>query len=125
MIRDECYYFAELFHDTYERIAREKGWKSQFNCRVLFDKLPKENRETMIATIEEILPRIKLFLSGGYVEGREIPFEGKSQHDFAEGGSVLSNKSEKENQSATSTDGRGSSTPQTENQKRLARWRPK
>lgn len=39
---------AKWLHDTYEAIAKEKGWKTQEITRVSFDTLPKENQIVMI-----------------------------------------------------------------------------
>ena len=45
---------AKKFHDTYERLSIEYGWKTQEQCQVNFADLPKENRELMIAVVSEV-----------------------------------------------------------------------
>ena len=49
---------AEFMHDTYEDMAIENNWNTQENCKVEFNKLPKENKKTMIEVAKRI---IKLF----------------------------------------------------------------
>ena len=39
---------AEWMHDEYEKIAKEKGWKTQESTRVKFQDLPEKNKEVMM-----------------------------------------------------------------------------
>ena len=39
---------AEWFHNNYEEISLNNGWKTQEQCQVPFRDLPKENKATMI-----------------------------------------------------------------------------
>ena len=48
---------ARQFHVTYEAHAPEHGWETQQVSRVLWDQLPKANRELMIATVQALLNR--------------------------------------------------------------------
>ena len=47
-------HLAKKFHDTYERLSVEYGWKTQEQCQVEFADLPEENRELMIAVVSEV-----------------------------------------------------------------------
>lgn len=40
---------AKFLHDSYEEIAKQKGWNTQDSCKVEFKDLPIKNKETMIA----------------------------------------------------------------------------
>lgn len=48
-------WLAKAFHDYYEITAKLKGWKTQKDCQVDFEDLPKENQETMICTAGKVL----------------------------------------------------------------------
>lgn len=39
---------AKYLHDNYEQIAKRTKWQTQKNCKVEFDDLPIENKNTMI-----------------------------------------------------------------------------
>ncbi len=39
---------AEWLHDTYEAIAKEKGWKTQESTQVKFKDLPEANKSVML-----------------------------------------------------------------------------
>lgn len=39
---------AKYIHDNYEQIAKRTNWQTQKNCKVEFDDLPIENKNTMI-----------------------------------------------------------------------------
>lgn len=39
---------AKYLHDNYEQIAKRTNWQTQKNCKVEFDDLPIENKNTMI-----------------------------------------------------------------------------
>lgn len=51
----EAYLLAKLMHNVYEAKAKKVGWKTQESCRVEFDDLPEENKNTMLAVAEAIL----------------------------------------------------------------------
>ena len=46
---------AEWLHDTYEELAKEKGWETQERTKVPFDKLPMENKKVMFAIAVKII----------------------------------------------------------------------
>jgi hypothetical protein len=50
---------AELFHETYERLAPAFGWKTKRGCNVPFERLPERNKALMIATCQTVLNKIK------------------------------------------------------------------
>ena len=52
---------AEWFHKEYEKASLAYGWNTQKDCQVDFWKLPKANRNTMIA----VMIRLRLMLSKG------------------------------------------------------------
>ena len=39
---------AKYLHDNYEQIAKRTNWQTQKNCKVKFEDLPIENKNTMI-----------------------------------------------------------------------------
>jgi len=64
---------ARKFHEEYERLAPEFGWKTRERCRKEFDELPERNRELMVEVarcvivwiVETMLTEVK----------RDIPVE--------------------------------------------------
>ena len=46
---------AELFHETYERLAPAFGWKTKKGCHCKFAELPQRNKALMIATCQTVL----------------------------------------------------------------------
>lgn len=46
---------AELFHETYERLAPAFGWKTKKGCNCKFAELPQRNKALMIATCQTVL----------------------------------------------------------------------
>ena len=46
---------AKWLHDNYEEVAKEKEWNTQENCKVEFDTLPNENKQTMIEIAQRLL----------------------------------------------------------------------
>ena len=46
---------AKIFHDAYEKIAKRQNWETQESCKVEFEDLPVENRNTMILTAREVI----------------------------------------------------------------------
>lgn len=51
---------AEWFHNNYEEIALNNGWKTQDDCQVPFHELPEENKRTMIEVCERLLNKFSL-----------------------------------------------------------------
>ena len=39
---------AEWLHDTYERLAKQVGWKTQDGTSVKFEDLPEKNKSVML-----------------------------------------------------------------------------
>ncbi len=54
-IRSSPRNLAEWLHNAYEDEAARIGWKTQKDCRVEFDKLPRENRIVMVNIAERII----------------------------------------------------------------------
>lgn len=52
-------HLAKFMHDEYERIAKEKGWKTQDSCQVAFKNLPKENKEVMLELAGSVIQYYK------------------------------------------------------------------
>lgn len=46
---------AKLFHETYERLAPEHGYKTRTESAVPWEQVPENNRNLMIATVKEVL----------------------------------------------------------------------
>ncbi len=46
---------AKWLHDQYEDIAKEKKWETQKSCKVEFENLPENNKQTMIELAKRIL----------------------------------------------------------------------
>jgi hypothetical protein len=57
---------AVFMHSTYELIAKQKGWDTQKKTQVVFNKLPKENKETMLELAKRILDYIERQGVDGY-----------------------------------------------------------
>ena len=51
---------AKIMHNEYESEAIKNNWKTQENCRVPFEDLPEENKQTMIAVAKGILEKVSL-----------------------------------------------------------------
>ena len=56
---------AIFMHNEYEKIAKEKGWNTQKKTQVKFNKLPEENKETML----EIARRVMTWFENQGVNG--------------------------------------------------------
>ncbi len=63
---------AQLFHETYERLAPEYGYRTREASAKPWHEVPQQNRELMIATCAEVLlaierPRVTSFdpMGGG------------------------------------------------------------
>ena len=50
---------AEFMHDTYEKVSKEFGWKTQESCQVKFDNLPSRNKIVMIAVATEVIKKCR------------------------------------------------------------------
>lgn len=48
---------AREFHETYERLAPEHGYKTREESAVHWNDLPPRNKALMIATVEDLLTR--------------------------------------------------------------------
>ncbi len=46
---------AKWLHDNYEEVAKQQGWNTQENCKVDFDTLPEQNKQTMIEMAKRLL----------------------------------------------------------------------
>jgi hypothetical protein len=46
---------ARAFHENYERLAPEFGWKPQPQSSVSWERVPPENRQLMQATVRSLL----------------------------------------------------------------------
>jgi hypothetical protein len=56
-----CYiWLADWMHEEYEKIAKEQGWKTQENCRVKFEDLPKENQKVMLELAKRLIKKYNL-----------------------------------------------------------------
>src|SRR5690606_35492577 len=53
--RDRAIETARLFHDTYERLAPQYGYRTREASAKPWDEVPENNRELMIATCAEVL----------------------------------------------------------------------
>ena len=47
-------YLAKFIHDKYEELSMKYNWKTQKQCKVKFEELPKENKKVMLE-LSEIL----------------------------------------------------------------------
>jgi hypothetical protein len=52
---------AEWLHNTYESIAREKGWETQKETQVKFKDLPQANKSVMLGLAECILINLAVY----------------------------------------------------------------
>lgn len=53
---------AKFLHDLYEEYAEHIGWKTQTECKVPFDNLPKKNKAVMIAVSVQVKKHIMALL---------------------------------------------------------------
>ena len=49
---------AQMFHEKYERLAAEFGYKTREESAVPWDEVPESNRSLMVAVCTEILDEI-------------------------------------------------------------------
>lgn len=59
---------ARAFHNEYEARAVEHGWETQKVSRVEWDKIPKSNRDLMIATVKALLDKGVILVGPGVSE---------------------------------------------------------
>lgn len=71
---------AELFHETYERLAPAFGWKTKKGCHCKFYDLPERNRALMIATCQTVLNALQN--SGAVANGQQHTQERQCSHRF-------------------------------------------
>jgi len=45
---------AEWLHNSYEEIAKRKKWNTNKSCKVKFNELPEENKQTMVSMARKI-----------------------------------------------------------------------
>lgn len=50
---------AEWFHEAYERLAPEFGYKTRDASAVPWSDVPEANKRLMIATVADVLARMK------------------------------------------------------------------
>lgn len=48
---------AQAFHDAYEELAPEHGYETREVSRVPWEKVPRRNRDLMVATVQRLLDR--------------------------------------------------------------------
>lgn len=53
--RDEIEKLAEMFHETYERLAPQYGYTTRKGSAVSWEYVPGKNKKLMLAVCEEIL----------------------------------------------------------------------
>lgn len=51
---------AELFHETYERLAPQFGYTSRASSAVPWRNVPEPNKSLMIAVAKEVMEELKL-----------------------------------------------------------------
>jgi hypothetical protein len=49
---------ARFFHETYERLAPDYGYKTREESAVPWEDVPQDNKALMIATCGEVLQRL-------------------------------------------------------------------
>ncbi len=54
-IKAEAKRLAQLFHETYERLAPDYGYETKEDSRTDWDSVPEKNKALMIATCEEVM----------------------------------------------------------------------
>ena len=64
---------AKQFHEVYEFNSSIHGWKTQKNCRVPFDKLPKKNKEVMLKTCKILIPIFEKRFGFIYSDSNKCP----------------------------------------------------
>jgi hypothetical protein len=51
---------AQLFHETYEKLAPDYGYTTRASSAVPWSDVPEPNKSLMIAVSDKVLERIKL-----------------------------------------------------------------
>lgn len=51
---------ARMFHETYERLAPDYGYRTREASAKPWDKVPEQNRALMVATVTEVLAALDL-----------------------------------------------------------------
>ena len=49
---------ARIFHEEYERLAPDFGYKTRDETAVPWERVPEQNKKLMIATADSVLGRI-------------------------------------------------------------------
>ena len=70
---------ARFMHDEYEKIAKEKGWQTQKQCRVIFEDLPEKNKVTMLELVSRALVHLEIMDVGMLDEDTESTGEGRKE----------------------------------------------
>lgn len=55
----DAYNLARMFHEEYERLAPELGYRTREESSVPWDRVPATNKNLMIATARAVLKRIQ------------------------------------------------------------------
>jgi S-adenosylmethionine synthetase len=55
---------AKLFHETYERLAPEYGYRTREASVVSWEQVPEQNKKLMIATCDYVLKRLETYEEG-------------------------------------------------------------
>lgn len=53
-------YLARYLHKEYEKLAKMMKWKTKRKCRVDFDDLPTENKNTMLMLASSLLSKFNI-----------------------------------------------------------------
>jgi hypothetical protein len=64
---------ARHFHETYERLAPSHGWETQARSRKTWADVPMENKELMIAVVQELLDHSVIAWAGDVIPEHEEP----------------------------------------------------
>lgn len=72
----EGFVLAQKFHEAYERLAPEFGYKTREASAKPWDEVPKQNRQLMVAVMEEVmLPLLRTTAQEARREQRERDIE--------------------------------------------------
>lgn len=63
---------AELLHDKYEELSKQKDWNTQRTCQVKFKDLPNENKEVMFGMAEFVMELRKMQEYKIFEKGEDI-----------------------------------------------------
>ena len=88
---------AKTFHQIYERLAPEYGYKTRDESAVAWENVPEKNSKLMIATCKAVLQETHLIDLSDYAlqeaEKSYCPHCEKNVHMLAPRGTLLSSKS--------------------------------